>query len=128
MTCSYRKWELTGIPYKHVVAACWNMTLNGRDIPPPEAWVCSNNVEASGSASEKTQQAEPTVGQDGSGGSSVGFVIGLSAAGGQPGRACVCFGSQSSSPTRWTKRRVQTQRLVQKKELPLNLQPILKCK
>ncbi|GJU61911.1 heat stress transcription factor B-4-like protein [Tanacetum coccineum] len=34
-----RKWELTGIPCKHVVAACWNMALNDRAAPPPEAWV-----------------------------------------------------------------------------------------
>ncbi|GJR18632.1 mutator type transposase [Tanacetum coccineum] len=32
MTCSCRKWELTGIPCKHAVAACWNMTLNDRAI------------------------------------------------------------------------------------------------
>ncbi|GJX90361.1 reverse transcriptase domain-containing protein [Tanacetum coccineum] len=34
MTCSCRKWELTGIPYKHAVAACWNMDLNDRATPP----------------------------------------------------------------------------------------------
>ncbi|GJZ93716.1 hypothetical protein Tco_0665919, partial [Tanacetum coccineum] len=39
MTCSGRKWELTRIPYKHVVAACWNMALNDRAAPPPETWV-----------------------------------------------------------------------------------------
>nr|GEX79375.1 hypothetical protein [Tanacetum cinerariifolium] len=39
MTCSCRKWELTGIPCKHVVAACWNMALNDRATPPPETWV-----------------------------------------------------------------------------------------
>ncbi|GJQ96243.1 heat stress transcription factor B-4-like protein [Tanacetum coccineum] len=39
MTCSCRKWELTGIPCKHVVAACWNMALNDRAAPPPETWV-----------------------------------------------------------------------------------------
>ncbi|GKB49561.1 heat stress transcription factor B-4-like protein [Tanacetum coccineum] len=36
MTCSCRKWELTGIPCKHAVAACWNMALNDRATPPPE--------------------------------------------------------------------------------------------
>ncbi|GJW15163.1 chloroplast stem-loop binding protein of 41 kDa b, chloroplastic [Tanacetum coccineum] len=36
MTCSCRKWELTGIPCKHVVAACWNMALNDRAAPPLE--------------------------------------------------------------------------------------------
>ncbi|GKB69199.1 chloroplast stem-loop binding protein of 41 kDa b, chloroplastic, partial [Tanacetum coccineum] len=30
------KWELTGIPYKHVVVACWNMALNDRAAPPSE--------------------------------------------------------------------------------------------
>ncbi|GJW71938.1 crooked neck-like protein 1 [Tanacetum coccineum] len=39
MTCSCRKWELTGIPCKHVVAACWNMALNDRAAPPLETWV-----------------------------------------------------------------------------------------
>nr|GEY11696.1 transposase, MuDR, MULE transposase domain protein [Tanacetum cinerariifolium] len=32
-----RKHELTRIPCKHVVAACWNMTLDDRAEPPPEA-------------------------------------------------------------------------------------------
>ncbi|GJZ26076.1 mutator type transposase [Tanacetum coccineum] len=36
MTCSCRKWELTGILCKHVVASCWNMALNDRAAPPPE--------------------------------------------------------------------------------------------
>ncbi|GJR31443.1 hypothetical protein Tco_1107675 [Tanacetum coccineum] len=36
-----------------------------------------NNVEASGSASRQAQQVEPAVGQDGSGGSGVGAVLGL---------------------------------------------------
>ncbi|GJS58084.1 hypothetical protein Tco_0652868 [Tanacetum coccineum] len=31
--------ELTGIPCKHVVAACWNMALNDWAAPPPETWV-----------------------------------------------------------------------------------------
>ncbi|GJV59774.1 hypothetical protein Tco_1465874 [Tanacetum coccineum] len=137
-TCSCRKWKLTGILCKHVVAACWNMTLNDRATPPPQAWVnpCywlttwretyshktkeenkevkhedepfvkdgGNNAEASGSASGKAQQAEPAVGQDGSGGSCVGAVIGLSAAGGQDGSggAGVGVGSQGSSHSRWT--------------------------
>ncbi|GJT65080.1 heat stress transcription factor B-4-like protein [Tanacetum coccineum] len=39
MTCSCRKWELTGIPCKHDVATCWNMALNDRAAPPPETWV-----------------------------------------------------------------------------------------
>nr|GEV39686.1 hypothetical protein [Tanacetum cinerariifolium] len=36
-TTSVRKHELTRIPCKHVVAACWNMTLDDRATPPPEA-------------------------------------------------------------------------------------------
>ncbi|GJW75606.1 heat stress transcription factor B-4-like protein [Tanacetum coccineum] len=39
MTCSCRKWKLIGIPCKHAVSACWNMALNDRATPPPEAWV-----------------------------------------------------------------------------------------
>ncbi|GJU27684.1 heat stress transcription factor B-4-like protein [Tanacetum coccineum] len=39
MTCSCRKWELTGIPCKHDVAACWNMALNDWAAPPLETWV-----------------------------------------------------------------------------------------
>ncbi|GKA28187.1 crooked neck-like protein 1 [Tanacetum coccineum] len=34
-----KKWELTGIPCKHAVAACWNMALNDRATPPLETWV-----------------------------------------------------------------------------------------
>ncbi|GKA24185.1 hypothetical protein Tco_0710218 [Tanacetum coccineum] len=63
--------------------------------------------EASGSASRQTQQVELVVGQDGSGGSGVGAGIGLSVAD-CAGGACVGIGSQGSSYTRWTKRRVQT--------------------
>ncbi|GKB18782.1 hypothetical protein Tco_0852705 [Tanacetum coccineum] len=188
MTCSCRKWELTGIPCKHAVAACWNMALNDLVPPPPETWVnpcywlstwketyshkiqpicgtnywekstcpttllppkhhvqvgrpkkkrkrskhkdepfvkdgklsrkgrtitcqscrnighnkatCKgqgrkattggNNAEGSGSASRKAQQTEPAVGQDGSGGSGVGAVLGLSAAGGEGGAGDPC--------------------------------------
>nr|GEU96985.1 hypothetical protein [Tanacetum cinerariifolium] len=39
MTCSCRKWKLTGTPYKHAIAACWNMALNDRPTPPLETWV-----------------------------------------------------------------------------------------
>nr|GEU61870.1 hypothetical protein [Tanacetum cinerariifolium] len=60
MTCSCRKWELTGIP-------------------------CGNNAEGSGSASRQAQQTKHAVGQDGSGGSGAGAVIGLSAAAGEGG-------------------------------------------
>lgn len=37
--CSCRKWELTGIPCKHVVATIWDMALNGLDVGIPEDWV-----------------------------------------------------------------------------------------
>ncbi|GKB84541.1 hypothetical protein Tco_0956813 [Tanacetum coccineum] len=74
-----------------------------------------NNVEASSSVFGQVQQAEPAVSQHGSG---VGAVIGLFVAGGQPGRVGVGVESQSSSHTRWTKRKVQTQRLSPQKTTP----------
>ncbi|GKC26202.1 hypothetical protein Tco_1033496 [Tanacetum coccineum] len=79
--------EWTGIPCKHVVSACWNMALNDWAAPPPEAWVnpCGNNAEAIGSVSRQAQQTELAVGQDGSGGSGAGIIIGLPAAAGQSG-------------------------------------------
>nr|GEW85345.1 hypothetical protein [Tanacetum cinerariifolium] len=72
-----------------------------------------NNVKASGSTSRKPQQVEPAVGQDGLGGSSFGVVIGLSVADGAGGESgtSVGVGSQGSSHSRWTKRRVQTERI-----------------
>nr|GEW86898.1 hypothetical protein [Tanacetum cinerariifolium] len=69
-----------------------------------------NNAEASGSASRQAQQAEPVVGQDGLGGSGVDVIIGLFVVDGAGG-AGVGVGSQGSSHTRWTKRRVQTVRI-----------------
>nr|GEU46376.1 hypothetical protein [Tanacetum cinerariifolium] len=74
--------------------------------------------EASGSASRQAQLTEPAVGQDGSGGSGAGVVIGLSAAAGEggtggPGGASVA--SQGSSHSRWTKRIVQTERISPQK-------------
>ncbi|GKD64463.1 crooked neck-like protein 1 [Tanacetum coccineum] len=219
MTCSCRKWELIGIPCRHVVAACWNMALNDRATPPPETWVnpcywlstwketyshkiqlicgpnywekstcpttllppkhhvqvgrpkkkrkrskhedepfvkdgklsrkgrtitcqsCGNirhnkstckeqgrkattggnNAKGSGSASRQAQQTERAVGQDGSGGSGVGVVIGLSATAGKGG-ACdpggVGVAGQGSSRTRWTRRRVQTERISLQKRTP----------
>ncbi|GJX85627.1 mutator type transposase [Tanacetum coccineum] len=82
---------------------------------------CGNNAEGSGSASRQAQQTEPAVGQDGSGGSGAGVVIGLSAAAGEggagdPGGAGVA--SQGSSHTRWTRRRVQTERISPQKRTP----------
>ncbi|GKA54328.1 mutator type transposase [Tanacetum coccineum] len=37
--CSCRKWELTGIPCKHVVAAIYNMSENSVGVGIPEKWV-----------------------------------------------------------------------------------------
>ncbi|GJZ35164.1 hypothetical protein Tco_0580981 [Tanacetum coccineum] len=74
-----------------------------------------NNAEASGSASGQAQQIEPAVGQDGLGGSGAGAVIGLSAAAGEGGAGVA---SQGSSRSRWTKRRVQTERISPQKRTP----------
>ncbi|GJT98597.1 hypothetical protein Tco_1094115 [Tanacetum coccineum] len=60
-----------------------------------------NDAEVSGSASRQAQQIEHAVGQDGSGGSGVGVVIGFSAAIGQGGLG---VDSQGLSHTRWTKK------------------------
>nr|GEV29684.1 hypothetical protein [Tanacetum cinerariifolium] len=68
--------------------------------------------KASGSAFRQAQQTEPTVSQDGSGELSVGVVIGLSAAIGEGGAGVA---SQGSSHSRWTKRRVQTERISPQK-------------
>ncbi|GJW90649.1 hypothetical protein Tco_0168202 [Tanacetum coccineum] len=67
-----------------------------------------------------TMSQEPVVGQDNSGGSSVGVVIGLSAADGQGGTGGpgVGIGSQGLPHTRWTKRRVQTVRISPQKTNP----------
>nr|GEX24428.1 hypothetical protein [Tanacetum cinerariifolium] len=76
--------------------------------------VGGNNTEAGSSASGQAQQTEPAVGQDGSGGSGAGAVIGLSAAGeGGTGVA-----SQGSSRSRWKKRRVQIERISPQKRTP----------
>ncbi|GKC31263.1 hypothetical protein Tco_1038557 [Tanacetum coccineum] len=77
-----------------------------------------NNAEASGSASRQAQQTEPAVGQDGSGGSGAGAVIGLSAAAGEGGVGGPGVASQGSSHSRWTKRRVQTERISPQKRTP----------
>ncbi|GJR89692.1 hypothetical protein Tco_0213703 [Tanacetum coccineum] len=74
--------------------------------------------ESSGSASRQAQKTELVVGQDGSGGSGVGVVIGLSVAAGAGGPGGVGVGTQGSSHTRWTKRRVQTERISPQKRTP----------
>ena len=38
-TCTCRKWELTGMPCKHVVATMWNMAANRVEVGVPETWV-----------------------------------------------------------------------------------------
>ena len=38
-TCSCRRWELTGLPCKHAVAANWNMVQNRQETGLPETWV-----------------------------------------------------------------------------------------
>ncbi|GKD13611.1 hypothetical protein Tco_1198018 [Tanacetum coccineum] len=58
-----------------------------------------------------------TVSQDGSSGSGIGDVIGLPTADGAGGTS-VGVGSQGSSHTRWTKRRVQTERINPQKTTP----------
>lgn len=37
--CSCRRWELTGIPYQHAVAANFNMGINNMSPGIPETWV-----------------------------------------------------------------------------------------
>ncbi|XP_071700504.1 uncharacterized protein [Rutidosis leptorrhynchoides] len=37
--CVCRKWELTGMPCKHVVAVLWNMYAYDKSVGRPESWV-----------------------------------------------------------------------------------------
>lgn len=37
--CTCRKWELTGMPCKHAVAAIWDMEMNNLHPGSPESWV-----------------------------------------------------------------------------------------
>ena len=39
MTCTCRRWELTGIPCEHVVVAMYSMASDGREVGIPEDWV-----------------------------------------------------------------------------------------
>nr|GEY50024.1 crooked neck-like protein 1 [Tanacetum cinerariifolium] len=77
-----------------------------------------NNAEASGSASRQVQQTEPIAGQDGSGGSYAGAVIGLFIAAGEGGQGGTGVARQGSSHSRWTKSRVQTERISPQKRTP----------
>ncbi|GJV53922.1 homeodomain-like protein [Tanacetum coccineum] len=70
-----------------------------------------NNAETSVSASRQAQQTKPAVGQDGSGGSGAGVVIGLSTDAGDGGTGDAGVASQGSSYSRWKKRRAQTERI-----------------
>jgi hypothetical protein len=38
-TCTCRRWELTGMPCKHAVAAIWNMAKNSQQVGLPETWI-----------------------------------------------------------------------------------------
>ncbi|GJR32679.1 heat stress transcription factor B-4-like protein [Tanacetum coccineum] len=73
----------------HLMKVQWN----GANKYQVSGSLGSNNAEGSRSASRQAQQTEPAIGQDGSGGSGVGAVLGLSAAGeggvGDPCGACV---------------------------------------
>ncbi|GKB30854.1 retrotransposon-related protein [Tanacetum coccineum] len=68
-----------------------------------EPFVKDDKLKASGSASRQAQQAEPVVGQDGSGGSGVGAVIVLSAVDGQGGGCGAGVGVSSQVPVSETK-------------------------
>ncbi|GJZ21914.1 hypothetical protein Tco_0558953 [Tanacetum coccineum] len=63
----------------------------------------------------QAQQIEPAAGQDGSGGSGAGAVIGLSTAFGEGGQSGAGVASQGSSHSRWTKSRVQIERMSPQK-------------
>ncbi|GJY72917.1 hypothetical protein Tco_0477348 [Tanacetum coccineum] len=136
-----------GIPYKHIVAACWNMALNDPATPPLKAWVGRPKKKRKrskhedepfmkdGKLSKKgrtiTCQSYKNIGHNkatckGQGKDNkqnlqlvkmVGAVIGLSDAD-SAGGAGVCVGSQGSSHSRWTKRRVQTERISPQKRTP----------
>ena len=37
-SCTCRRWKITGLPCKHVVATNWNMALNGQQVGAVETW------------------------------------------------------------------------------------------
>ncbi|GJT04331.1 hypothetical protein Tco_0838793 [Tanacetum coccineum] len=76
------------------------------------------NMKGQASSYKQAQKTEPAVGQDGSGGSGVGAIIGLSFAAGEGGAGGAGVASQGSSHTRWTKRRVQTEIISPQKRTP----------
>ncbi|GKC81242.1 crooked neck-like protein 1, partial [Tanacetum coccineum] len=84
MTCSCWKWELTGIPCKHAVAAYWNMALNEQATQPLETCVATMQkpvVVHLGKYNKQNLQLVKMVQVDPSAGAS----IGLSAAAGEGG-------------------------------------------
>nr|KAJ0194909.1 hypothetical protein LSAT_V11C700343460 [Lactuca sativa] len=44
-TCSCTKWELIGMPCKHVVATIWEIRKNSKDVGIPETWVHEEKFE-----------------------------------------------------------------------------------
>ncbi|XP_071688333.1 uncharacterized protein [Rutidosis leptorrhynchoides] len=37
--CACRRWEITGMPCKHAIAALYNRSANNDEVEPPEQWV-----------------------------------------------------------------------------------------
>ncbi|GJY92976.1 heat stress transcription factor B-4-like protein [Tanacetum coccineum] len=136
-----KKWELTGISYKHVVAACWNMVLNNQAAPPSETWVDRPKKKRKRSKHEdepfvkdgKLSRKRRTItcqscgntrhnkatrkGQGGNNAEGSGLSDAASEGGvGDPGGAGVA--SQGSSYTRWTRRRVQIEIISPQKRTP----------
>nr|GEY43094.1 hypothetical protein [Tanacetum cinerariifolium] len=101
------KYQVSGIPCKHVVAACWNMALNDPATPPQKlrkgrTITCQSCGKIGhNKATYKGQGLSVAAGEGGAG---------------DPGGAGVA--SQGSSHTRWTTRRVQTEIISPQKRTP----------
>ncbi|GJY25091.1 hypothetical protein Tco_0399817 [Tanacetum coccineum] len=132
------------IPCKHVVAPCWNMALNDRAAPPPETWVGRTRKKRKRSKHEDEpfvkdgklirkgrtitcQSCENTghnkatckgQGQKATTGGNNTEASGLSTAAGEGGQGGAGVSSQGSSHSRWTKSRVQTERMSPQKRTP----------